>query len=254
MPRSCGTTCCFQWRSQRRPRHEATLSSRLHRMSPRHGELSQEPARRHHRKPRTAPTSGSAPPGSKGISPVAADLAARARASAAGPAGAASAPAQAPGWGSAPCDRCSDPCPSPPRRLLGASLAPSSAPPLGPLSEPPRASVSDLRGGRGPLPGRANEIRTARRVLPTGRALVVRRQERVAARRFTAAGRFDPLQRRARCRSRQVASNRVSLFGKSHLHPLYLLDAGRHGRTRGPMQRNRTGAGCPGRRPGIPLP
>jgi hypothetical protein len=114
MPRSCGTPCCFQWRSQRRPRHEATLSSRVHRTSPRHGELSHEPVRRHHRKPRTAPTSGSAPPGSKGISRVAADLAARARASAGGPVGAASAPAQAPGWGSAPCGQCSDPCPSPP--------------------------------------------------------------------------------------------------------------------------------------------
>jgi hypothetical protein len=34
----------------------------------------------------------------------------------------------------------------------------------------------------------------------------------------------------------------------------YLLDAGRHGRTRGGMQRNRTGAGCPGRCGGIPLP
>ncbi len=247
MPRSCGTACCFQWRSQRRPRQEATLSSRRHRMSPRQGELSQEPARRHHRKPRTVPTSGSAPPGSKGISPVAADLAARARASAAGPAGAASAPAQAPGWGSAPCDRCSDPCPSPP-------LAPPWRSPWRLCESLPERASRTLCGGRGPLPGRANEIRTARRVLPTGRALVVRRQERVAARRFTAAGRFDPLQRRARCRSRQVASNRVSLFGKSHLHPLYLLDAGRHGRTRGPMQRNRTGAGCPGRRRGISLP
>jgi hypothetical protein len=211
------------------------LSSRVHRMSPRHGELSHEPVRRHHRKPRTAPTSGSAPPGSKGISPVAAHLAALTRASAAGPAGAASARARARGWGSAPCGRCSDPYPSPP-------LA------------PPLARASGSCCGRGPLPGRANEVRTARRVLPTGRALVVRRQERVAARLFTSAGRFDPLQRRARRRSRQVSSNRISLFGKPNLHPLYLLDAGRHGRTRGPMQRNRTGAGCPGRRPGIPLP
>jgi hypothetical protein len=93
------------------------LSSRVHRMSPRHGELSHEPVRRHHRKPRTAPTSGSAPPGSKGISPVAAHLAALARASAAGPAAAASAPAQAPGWGSAPFDWCSDPCLLPPWRF-----------------------------------------------------------------------------------------------------------------------------------------
>jgi hypothetical protein len=124
MPRSCGTTCCFQWRSHRRPRHEATLSSRVHRTSPRHGELSHEPVRRHHRKPRTAPTSGSAPPGSKGISPVADDLAALARASAAGPVAAASAQARAPGWGSAPCDWCSDPCPRLPLApLFGASLS-----------------------------------------------------------------------------------------------------------------------------------
>jgi hypothetical protein len=238
MPRSCGTTCCFQWRSHRRPRHEATLSSRVHRTSPRHGELSHEPVRRHHRKPRTAPTSGSAPPGSKGISSVAADLAARARASAAGPAAAASAQARAPGWGSAPCGRCSDPCPRLPWRL------PERAP----------RTHADSCGGRGPLPGRANEVRTARRVLPTGGALVVGRQERVAARLFTSASRFDPLQRWARRRSRKVASNRISLFGKPHLHPLYLLDAGRLGRTRGPMQRNRTRAGCPGRGPGMPLP
>src|SRR5436190_4628170 len=88
------------------------LSSGAHRISPRQGDASQLPVRRHHRNPRSAPTIGSATISlaSKGIRPAAADVAVPFRASAPGPVAGASGWARARGSGRGPSVSSTDPC------------------------------------------------------------------------------------------------------------------------------------------------
>jgi len=214
MPRSCGRPCCFHRRSKRRPRHEARLSSRVQRTSPRHGEISQLPLSRHQRNPRIAPTTScddSASAGASCITPSLIGSVVPVRASA--PASARAASARDRGW--EPCASSTPACGSPPRR--------------------------SFRLQRGASSGRGPSTASSARVASTW------------SRRCTPTGPSDSPDPRIGAPHRPVGARAPMPFlpsGREPGSPLredrpscaYLLAARRHGPTRQPRRGNPNGS------------